>query len=157
MARPRRRLRAARLIAALVAVLLGASTLAAQQQEWRNAGTLSCVTEPSAAPADGGALSCSFKGLDGLEGDFTGKVAGGRIGEAIGKRVLVWSVLTSKPDLSLKDIAGPYTPVAGGERTQLLLGGAARVVQLQPMTASPQDGDPAAATLIELNIKPTKA
>lgn len=137
--------------------MLGASVSAAQQQEWRNAGTLSCVTEPSAATADGGALSCNFKGLDGLEGDFTGKVAGGKIGEAIGKRVLVWSVLTSKPDLALTDLAGPYAPVAGGERTQLLLGGAARVVQLQPMTASPQDGDAPAATLIELSIQPTKA
>jgi hypothetical protein len=137
--------------------MLGTSTVAAQQQGWRNAGTLSCVTEPSAATADGGALSCSFKGLDGLEGDFTGKLTGGRIGEAVGKRVLVWSVLTSKPDLALKDLAGPYAPVAGGERTQLLLGGAARVVQLQPMTASPQDGDAPATTLIELSIRPTRA
>jgi hypothetical protein len=139
-------------IAGLAACVLGAGMAPAQEIEWRNAGTLSCTTEPAADD-----LSCSFKGLGGLEGDFAGKVAGGNIGEAIGKRVLVWTVLTSKPDLKLQDLAGPYAPIAGGDRMQLLLGGAARVVQLQPMTASPQDATGPAVTLIDLSIKPTRA
>ena len=139
-------------IAGLAACMLGAEMAASQQVEWRNAGTLSCTTEPA---ADG--LSCSFKGQDGLEGDFAGKVAGGNIGEAIGKRVLVWTVLTSKPDMKLQDLAGSYAPVSGGDRTQLLLGGAARVIQLQPMMASPEDTTGPAATLVELSIKPTRA
>jgi hypothetical protein len=132
-----------------------ATTVWAQQQ-WRNVGTLTCTTNPNAKSSPRSALSCSFKGSAGLEGDFEGKSPGGELAPEIGKRVLVWTVLTTKPDLALSDLAGPYAPAGGGQKSPLLLGGAARAIQLQPMTATPQDADGPAA-LIELSLKPTRA
>jgi hypothetical protein len=140
----------------ILAIALALAPAVWAQQQWRNVGTLTCTTNPNAKTNPVSALSCSFKGYAGLEGDFEGKSPGGEVGQEIGKRVLVWTVLTTKTDLALSDLAGPYAPAGGGQRSPLLLGGAGRVVQLQPMTATPQDADGPAA-LIELSLKPTKA
>ena len=142
------------LLSAVLAISL--ATAAWAQQQWRNVGTLTCTTNPNAESSPKSALSCSFKGSAGLEGDFEGKSPGGEVGSGIGKRVLVWTVLTIKADLALSDLAGPYAPAGGRQKSPLLLGGAGRAIQLQPMTATPQDADGPAA-LIELRLKPTKA
>jgi hypothetical protein len=139
-----------------LAIVLSLAPAVWAQLQWRNVGTLTCTTNPNAKSSPKSALSCSFKGYAGLEGDFEGKSPGGEVGPGIGKRVLVWTVLTTKPDLALSDLAGPYAPMGGGQNSPLLLGGAGRAVQLQPMTATPQDANGPAA-LIELSLKPTKA
>ena len=144
-------------LASVLAMACASASTSAQQKSLTNLGTLSCTTGEAArgSKADA-ALSCSFRGSSGLEGDFTGRIL--RQGSADlpgGKRVLVWSVLSEKADAKLSDIEGEYTGVTGGAEAHALVGGADRAIQLQPLTATAPDGP--APSLLELRFKPTKA
>ncbi len=141
------------------AALTLAGSAAFAQQSMTNLGTLTCTTADSAAETRSDAtLSCNFKGLSGLEGDFTGRIV--RTGPADlpgGKRVLVWSVLSTDPKAELSAMEGEYRGLTGGQQSHVLVGGAARTIRLQPMTATSQLGDAPVPSLLELRIKPTKA
>lgn len=142
-----------------LAALAIALPAASAQPRTTNLGTLTCTTGETAPQAAADAtLSCSFKGLAGLEGDFTGRIR--RIGPAdipSGKRVLVWTVLSERPKVDLAGIEGEYRGLTGGVHAGVLVGGIDGAIRLQPMTSTaPQDGLPAPA-LLELKLKPTRA
>jgi hypothetical protein len=149
-------------LAALLVVGVLASMgpgLHAQKQSVTNLGTLTCTSAGTRADVETDAtLSCNFRGQSGLEGDFTARIVrAGRHDVPSGKRVLVWSVLSTKPKVELGALEGEYRGTTGGQRPHLLIGGADRSIQLQPLTTTSQAGEFPAPSLLELRIKPTKA
>lgn len=123
-----------------------------------NVGTLTCTTMDAAEDALADAqLSCSLNSASGKHGNFTGYIA--RVGQADvpqGKRVLVWSVLSTKQDVQLEALAGTYTGETGGRVAGRLIGGAGRAILLQPTTLTSQIGGTPAPSVLQLRLEPSR-
>jgi hypothetical protein len=148
----------------LIAIALLTTTAAAAGQTsdevtLTNLGTLTCTTMDAAEDAVADAqLSCSFNSASGQHGNFTGYIA--RVGQADipqGKRVLVWSVLSTKQDTPLAALAGTYTGETGGRVAGRLIGGADRAVLLQPTTVTSQIGGTPQPSVLQLRLEPSRA
>jgi hypothetical protein len=118
-------------------------------------GTLTCITAETPAQARADArLSCNFKSINGSTSDYNGYIA--RFGPPDlppGKRVLVWTVLGTKP-IELGALTGTYYGETGGRPAGILKGD--NVVRLEPVTNVSQIGQDPIPTVLELRLEATK-
>ena len=141
----------------VVAFVLAASS--AEAQNLSAAGILTCTTSetPPQSLVDA-TLSCGFQGHSGAGTSMSGTIS--RIGDADlppGKRVLIWSVLAENPDIAPSDLEGRYSGVTGAEPAGRLVGGKANGIILDPVDRTVEAGDGPVPTVLDLELKATRA
>lgn len=125
---------------------------------WRPVGTLVCTTIEAGRRASPQALTCNFDRLTGKDVGLTGKIhLVGPDAVPAGKRVMVWSVLSTLESPSDRSLAGQYVEGANGE----LRGGADQAILLRPNAATQKSTQKSSRdqsrTVVRLTLSATKA
>jgi hypothetical protein len=145
--------------------LLMAGTLAHAQGSSTRQGVLTCRTSPSIGLIIGSTqrLACQFKADSGFTQNYEGRM--NRIGLDIGITaggVMVWAVLGNSSAIRPGVLAGRFVGASGeisvgvGAGANLLVGGTAKSVSLQPLSLEGQVGLNLALGVAGLTLIPVR-
>ena len=145
--------------------LLMAGTLAHAQGSSTRQGVLTCRTSPSIGLIIGSTqrLACQFKADSGFTQNYEGRM--NRIGLDIGITaggVMVWAVLGNSSAIRPGVLAGRFVGASGeisvgvGAGANLLVGGTAKSVSLQPLSLEGQVGLNLALGVAGLTLTPVR-
>lgn len=132
-------------IAALALLAVGMTSVQASDRLLK-VGTLSCNVEPSIGFVIGSerTADCTYRGTNGVRGSYTADI--GRLGIDVGVTAaqnITWLVFATN---SRSDLSGTYVGASAeaslglGGNANLLYGGSARSIALQPLSGGPQFG-----------------
>lgn len=142
---------------------LGPSTAAAQQQGGTvRAGTLRCDVAGSTAFIFGSTreIACEYVNVTGRRERYTGEIS--RYGVDLGftrAAVMLWAVIAPTTDTRPGVLAGTFAGVSGGVTAgvgvgaNVLVGGAERSIQLQPLSIEGNTGLNIALGVAEMTLR----